>query len=693
MKKRTIPTTLIAVLLLLAPTLLWAGANETPGEGGKPHKFGSFMANSFEFGTDELAIFHKYVVGHQHYAMGPHYEDNKRDTSFGGGGLWNFFEFISDNNCDVMFMSSHGGKTPRTMIVSYEHTTAGYNAREAEYDYYKNIFPPGTIAAYNSKNDYSIQVYQPFYTNYFMTPQAMAWWSTCYSAKLSMTGVAEARAYLGYDKAVYCSKCECDEKNVLLRMDGQQGQQFRPLQKASEGINSICPPGGARLIVRGKLNTVLSPSVVDHAPTMPVCSSTPGFLKFDTTMDTSVDPAQAIVVVGAAFLTNQAWAGDDKLTFTVNPTTLPALIFYYGEENFCRSKANHARLDGNTNPIGSNAKGPNRDNYVWNTYCPSTPPSQPSTPSTPASPCTPSTPGSTTRVPFSVSNGTGTTTTVTVTVTDNKGWCTPGSKTTTLAPDGVDVIYYDFEIPVDAVAGDVDPYTVEVTSDSGFPPFTTSGQVVVDGALTATLIGNHRVKPGYQNQLEMKLENQSDLDVNLVNLAVQGESGWTVQSPDTTAYFLEAGEGVYRTLLIDVPPGLPQGEMHSLQVTGDIGGIPTDIASLQVSVGLPLTVKINDIIDLVPAKADAIMDLEIHSFDPSPLTVDYLVSDSNGLSVTVDGNPMIDPMGITPVIIHVTVPEDQSLVGVTGDVTLTITEPATGMEMTELVEYVIEDPL
>ncbi len=383
MNKRTVLTTL-TTLLLLFPGILRAGLNETPGEGGKPHKFGSFIANSYEFGNDELALFHKYVVEHQHYAMGPRYEDDTRDTSSGGGGIWNFFEFCSDNNCDVMFLSSHGGDTPRTMVVSYEHTDAGHNARNAEYNTYKAIFEPGTIAAYNSDNDYSIQVYQSFYTNYFMTPQALAWWSTCYSGKLSMTGIAEARAYLGYDNAVKCSKCECDEENVLSKMDGQHGQQYRPLEKAYAGANGICPPGGANLVVQGKLNTVLSPSVILHAPTGPVCSSTPGFLKFDTTMDTSVDPTQAIDVVGNAYLTNQAWAGDDKLTFTVVPTSLPALIFYYGEEDYCRSKANHARLDGNTMPAYENAKGPNRDDYVWNTYCPASTPSQVRSTSTPS---------------------------------------------------------------------------------------------------------------------------------------------------------------------------------------------------------------------------------------------------------------------------------------------------------------------
>ncbi len=206
-------------------------------------------------------------------------------------------------------------------------------------------------------------------------------------------------------------------------------------------------------------------------------------------------------------------------------------------------------------------------------------------------------------------------------------------------------------------------------------------------------MGNGRAKPGYQNQFTLKLEDAADFGVSLTNLAVMGDSGWTVQPLAFTAHEFTPGETVLLDLMVDVPPGLPQGGMYPLQVTGDIDGVPTDIGTLTVSIGLPLTVKINDIIDLVPAKADAIIDLEIQSFDPSPLTVDYMVTDSNGLSVTVDGNPVIDPMGITPVIIHVTVPEDETLVGVTGDVTLTITEPATGMEMTELVEYGIEEPL
>ena len=95
MRKQTTVITLIVALLLLSPTLLLAGANETPGERGKPHKFGIFMANTHEFGSGDLAIFKKYVRTDQHYTMGVHFEDRIKDASIGGGGVMNFLNFCS----------------------------------------------------------------------------------------------------------------------------------------------------------------------------------------------------------------------------------------------------------------------------------------------------------------------------------------------------------------------------------------------------------------------------------------------------------------------------------------------------------------------------------------------------------------------------------------------------------------------
>ena len=505
MRKQTTVITLIIALFLLSPTLLVAGANETPGVNGRPHKFGCFMANTFEFGRGDLAIFRKYVVNDQHYAFGARYEDTALDASFGGGGIMNFVNFCKSGKLDVMLVTAHGDDLPSTLVEMYAPTPAGETARNAAFDSYDLL--PGTIITVDYPGwAFTIEATQNFYGAYLFTPQAFAWWATCWSSRFNMTGVGEARVYLGYDHIVWSSKCYCDEERILRRMDGQEGQLNRPLLKAAAGINGVCPPGGANLVIQGKQNTVLSPSVLDHEPKGAVCTPTPGFLKFDTTMDTSVDPRNAVKAYGDGYLTSHAWASDDKLTFTVIPTSIPALILYSGEEYYCRSKANHARLDGNTLPP-VNAKGPNRDDYLWTTYCPATPPSKPSTPSTPAPPSAPSTPGTSTPVSTPISNGSGTTTTVTVTLTDQKGWCTQDPVVLTMAPDEVQMVFWTFDIPANAVAGELDLYTVEVASDGGETPFFAYGQLAVDSVIRARLIGNRYLKPGYINELELLVEN------------------------------------------------------------------------------------------------------------------------------------------------------------------------------------------
>lgn len=365
---------LAAILLAGAAGTAMAGANETPGADHKPHRFSAFSPCQWEFGQQDINIFQAWVVAHQHYTQGAVYADATNDASTGGAGIDNFFTFCTNKAADVMLVASHGWNQPSTGIAQFPPTPEGLAARDSIFNYWNGIFAAGSINKHTwlrpngTVRSYHIRATQTFYTTYFQTPRALAWWATCWSSFLGMTGVAEARCFLGYDNVVASTKCYCDETKVLRRMDGQEGQDKRPLQAAAAGINGFCPPGGARLHTQGRLNTTLSPSVTGHAPIGIVCAQTHGFVTFDTSLETRVNPASVVQAFGDGYLTNHTWVGDDRIEFDVIPTDPCPQIFYDVFESRARSNADRARLDGNTNPQ-VNARGPNRDDYVWLTHC------------------------------------------------------------------------------------------------------------------------------------------------------------------------------------------------------------------------------------------------------------------------------------------------------------------------------------
>ena len=359
----------IGLLMGTIPASTLAGINETPGEDGGPHKFSAFTPVRDEFGIRDLSAFLKYVVTSQHYAMGAIYSDfNVVGEPLLKSNIEDFCTFLSSRNADVMLVASHGTKNSTTLVEKYPNTRAGREACQTSYDLWTSRLGPGTLRKVDGADGVGIEVTQTFYNLYLDTPQALCWWATCHSASIYIPigPNGKVRDYIYYADSVISTSCSKHEEYVLERMDGRKGVPKRPLEEAMKGVNSIDPT--IVLMHSGAGNTTLSPAVVLNEPIGIVCTTTDGFVLFDTSLDTDIPPQMVLQVFGDGYGSDWSWLMDDMVLFTVHPTSPDAIIDYTAFEHMAISKQNHARLDGNTNPA-INGHGPNQDDYIWVTIC------------------------------------------------------------------------------------------------------------------------------------------------------------------------------------------------------------------------------------------------------------------------------------------------------------------------------------
>ena len=665
-RKSTLNALLAILLLAAAAPGILAGANETPGESYKPHRYGYFSANLWEFGTPELAKFNKYVVGDQHYTQGAAYSDATNDLTTGGAGIWNYFKFCSDRRHDVMFMTSHGWNTPTTSIEQYPPTAAGLAARDSVYTYYSAIFGAEKLFKRNwirgngTVRSYHLDVTQAFYTAYFQTPQAFAWWSTCWSSLMSMTGATEARAYVGYDNVVAVSKCLCDEEKILSRMDGQEGQAKRPLAAASAGINGFCPPGGARLQTAGKLNTTLSPSVTGNAPTGIVCAPTPGHVSFDTSMDTTVPPATVVVAYGGGVLINHAWAGDDRITFDVIPIVPWPVIFYDVIESKARSKADRARLDGNTSPV-VNAKGPNRDDYVWVTVCPYNGP--PWTPHVPSSNPVPVIPGDDRPITTALASNTPEPKTITCTLTDALGWYTGEERVVTIAGEGAHaLVIWDIDVPAGILPGTTN--VVTMTATDGETIQSVEAELLYSHPLSLSFFDPPIVRSNEATTLRIQVRNDSPIPIELNGLQIFDDAGWAQPLPPL-GYEIDAFGEMEASIEIG-PVELFPGDSSTLRWQGMIDGVDVGGVIGEIFAGLPLVTRLLEAVGFVPGNPNATLRFGIENRSAFDIPITYLAFDAFGFPVVVNCPQVLPGQQEILCEIHVDIPPDAALIGQDG---------------------------
>ncbi len=663
------------ILVLLAATTVVAAPNQTPGKYGRCKTFGAFSPNLWEFGAPEIAIFQSIVVNSQHYKQGPIYLDRDNDGNPDGAGLMNFLAFCENRDADVMFLSTHGRATATTLVEKYPR--GGRAARDASFTKLRTTFPASEIIKVDyTDTTYGIEVTQAFYTAHFQTRQALVWWSHCYSSLLNLVGAAEARVQVGYNGPVSVGKCLCDERTILQRMNGQEGIPKRPLKMAALNINGTCPDPKASLIIRGNDATTLSPAVLAEAPHGTVCSTTPGFIQFDTALDQSFDPAQAVVALSDAILTNHRWTADDRIDFVVVPTVPVPQIMYCAKQAMLMSEANRSRLDGNTDPAGVSGRGPNEDNFLWSTTCP--PPSPPVRAGYPAAPRRETRPGRTTTVPVTVTNSGGTPVTVTSAGSDKRGWMNGAPGTVTVAPGGLGEVYHSLTVPAGVLPGTADTIQVQVTTPYGV--LETGGTFAVASWFAPSWETPPVPAPGQPLTATVVLENASGIAVAVTGatLLVPGcpvaiwNGSANVQPDDSVEIVFD----------VAVPPGIPVGVPLAPDLTLTVGGLPWSHALPPLTVGLPLLALSTTAQDLAPGSPLATLVTRLSNVGDQPLELSYAAVDSAGWPVWVDGPPLVNPGETVPVLIHPELPADPDLVGRDGLVRLMVSGlgPLAGLE-------------
>jgi len=458
-------------------------------------------------------------------------------------------------------------------------------------------------------------------------------------------------------------------------------------------VNGTCPdPDGTLLVSKGKKNTTLSPSVIDYQPRGIVCTATPGYVVFDTSMNTDVDPSTVMIAEGDGYLINHAWSGDDRIDFVVIPTSVQPVIQYRVREKLARSKADNARLDGNTNPT-INAYGPNRDDFIWDTTCPP----QYATPPVPLYPVpdtdTPTYPGASTTITIPIHNGSGGPLTLTGVLTNALGWPIGPPIDLPLEPGETGRWVWDIEIPESAGPGDVNDVVFEVTG--GGEPVFAYGAIVVEQDLVGLLPGAGVLGPdeGVSQLLPLILENQG-VDSLAMSAAVPSNGeGWPM-SLAMADHDFAPGERALLEIEVMVPGAAPPGIENPIHLDLEIDGVPQSLPLGVCRVGAPLEFTTPSAQGIVPGNTDGLLLSGVANRSTS-LTVlpDFVALDSNGFPVWIEGPASLAPGDSVALTLHLELPPDPILVGSSGSVRLTALDLPTGLEVGDEFSYVIEPAL
>lgn len=198
------------------------------------------------------------------------------------------------------------------------------------------------------------------------------------------------REFFGYDAVCSGSVIRGDTRLLLQRMDGRAAP--RGLARPVHGGAGILPDGSqtafglggfsAAFSHLGPGNTTLAPIVhssdaeASFAPQgrVPPGSTAPGWVIFDTNMETTVPPALILSVQQnscAATLENIRWTGTNRLDFdvVVGEGSAEGSLLFAVRANTALSANNQVLLDGNQAPSGQNGVAPNGDDFQWEVSC------------------------------------------------------------------------------------------------------------------------------------------------------------------------------------------------------------------------------------------------------------------------------------------------------------------------------------
>ncbi len=278
------------------------------------------------------------------------------------------FKGVCKYRVGVLYIETHGGK--KGFVVEAFVTR---DARDARYNLYVDPDGPfrfgGLIFRTEADPYYVISVNDRFLRRFFNSKKTLVVNNSCQSWYLA-DDFRNARDSLGYRRPVSLWHAKIDMDNFWGCMDGTKpdGKEgtHRPTEQAHEYVKIQRPASALDFDADSTKRTVLAPRVVRVEPETCVSAVRErGGVQFDCTMNTSVDPRKVVTAEGAT-LGRLRWVRRYGIVFdvaAVDPGATEVTFTVHALEAVSRN--NEAYLDGNIDPTGTNAVGPNRDNYVW----------------------------------------------------------------------------------------------------------------------------------------------------------------------------------------------------------------------------------------------------------------------------------------------------------------------------------------
>ena len=303
------------------------------------------------------------------YRVNLNFGDNTGDTDNNPGtATAENFKSVLLGTRGILFVVTHGG-TDR-LVVEARDTAANCTAAVTNY-VNTGVFQPGQIECVGDRLNW-LAITDAGVRAYYRDNETIVHLDACSSFTLADDFV-NARELFGYEGTVQCIALLVDTGLLWGRLHGKRNEgecRWAAVAYACGGYDALFKHKPGR-----PLDTVLSPAVAEHEPpkgkSFVVPTSTPGYVRFDTKMDTTVDPTTVMSVEGCVSdIVEEEWASPFILTFTL-------ILKFYGDATLTvhQDKARAGRdfknyLDGNTvQRAGTDHVGPNRDDFKWTVKC------------------------------------------------------------------------------------------------------------------------------------------------------------------------------------------------------------------------------------------------------------------------------------------------------------------------------------
>lgn len=254
------------------------------------------------------------------------------------------------------FINTHGSMSG-FMIAAYESTQAGISQRNADFDYWEDHDSEGCLRKVRFIGGVGIEYDQVCVAGDYADVGGEVYNASCFSAIYQHVAWLRASTNEGYDDSTTIWAAEADL--FWKRRNGEFGKPYRLSGKAREGME---------LQYFGDSSTVLSPVVTAIYPTSgSSVGGVDGWVEFDCAMDTEV-PADRVIrgyggTYGGYIVAREAdWVSDHRIEYRVSPIRTGSGCGVIVDSAVAKTPFGQF-LDGNQNPIGTDGRGPNRDQY------------------------------------------------------------------------------------------------------------------------------------------------------------------------------------------------------------------------------------------------------------------------------------------------------------------------------------------